>query len=118
MLTLNLLPLFKAKGIDKPLAWMMKHGMTNSVAHKLLNGKFKRGLPMHHVATICEQLWCTPNDLFLWTPSNTAADQPTHPLQALKKKQDTATINELLKVMPPEKIEELKRKAEELMGAI
>ncbi len=111
-LTLNLQTFFKTKGIDKPVSWMMKQGISNNTAHKLLHGKFKRGLPMHHLAMICEKLWCTPNDLFIWTPKDKALDQPTHPLQALKLKVDSANLNAIIKKLSPDKIEELKKIAE------
>src|ERR1041384_5623800 len=112
MLTLNLEKLFKDKGIDKPVGWMTKQGISNNTAHKLLHGKFKRGLPMHHINMICEKLWCTPNDQLTWTPKDKALDQPTHPLQALKPKTDSPNFNALLKKLPPDKIEELKKLAE------
>ena len=107
--------LFKAKGIDKPVGWMMKQGISNDTAHKLLHGKFKRGIPMHHLAMICEKLWCTPNDLFIWTVKDKAIDQPTHPLQIMKPKPDTGTINEVIKKLSPDKIEELKKLAKGLV---
>ena len=114
MLTLNLEVLFRDKGIEKPIGWMMKQGISNDTAHKLLHGKFKRGVPMHHINMICEKLWCTPNDVFVWTPKTKPEDIATHPLQALRPRTDSKNIKDILKTLPPNKIEKLKKLAEEL----
>ena len=61
MLSYNILPIFKARGIDKPFSFLIKAGISPTVAHKIVDNQ-TRVLRLDHIEIICQHLHCTPND--------------------------------------------------------
>lgn len=62
MLTLNVLPLLKARGKSK--YWLNKQlGMSYTNFNKMVNNQTK-SIQYKHIEIICTLLDCTPNDLF------------------------------------------------------
>ena len=85
MLTLNLKPIFKARGIDKPYTYLVKSGFPPYTAHNLLNSKTV-SFQLRNIDKLCSLLICTPNELLLWTPNRNETIAPNHPLTRLKKR--------------------------------
>jgi len=103
MLTLNLKPIFKARGIERPYSYLVKSGFNSHTAHNLLNNK-TISFQLRHIDKLCSLLICTPNDLLVWTPNRNEVMAGNHPLTSLKKRnidlnwQDsikTATLDDL-----------------------
>lgn len=90
MLILNLSPIFKARGIEKPYAFLVKSGLTPHAAVKILNNQF-RVYRLDHIEHLCNVLVCEPNDLLKWIPEKGKEYAHDHPL--FKLKQDEAEIN-------------------------
>jgi DNA-binding Xre family transcriptional regulator len=84
MLSLNLQPIFKARGIDKPFSYLTSAGFPSYTAHNLLNAKTVT-FRLSHIDKLCSLLNCTPNDLLVWTPNRNQKLADTHPITRLKK---------------------------------
>jgi len=90
MLSLNLAPIFKARGIEKPYSFLVKNGFTNFTASSILNS-YGRSFRLDHIEMLCNILVCEPNDLLLFTPDKGKQYAPNNPL--LKLAADEAINN-------------------------
>ncbi|UEG49623.1 helix-turn-helix transcriptional regulator [Ferruginibacter lapsinanis] len=106
MLTLNLTPIFKARGIDRPYATLVKAGISRMSAGKILNGT-TRIFRLDHIEIICTILNCEPNDLLQWTPTKNQVYPTTHPLSKLKQTDISSNIRETLSTIPLKQLKEL-----------
>lgn len=107
MLKYNLHPLFKARGIDRPFTLMVRAGISEASAHRILNdqtGNFK----LSHVEILCRLLVCQPNDLLVWTPEKDISYPEDYPLKELQNEGDVAGI-EVFEQMPLKKLREVIR---------
>lgn len=105
MLTLNLAPIFKIRGIEKPFTYLVQNGFTNHAAHLLINGK-NRVFRLDHIEQLCALLICEPNDLLTYTPSKNQKLPANHPLTKLKH-QDADTLKDTLAKMPLNEIKNI-----------
>ncbi len=105
MLQLQVKALLLSKGITKPYTWLKKIGICHQSAYKLIHKPSLR-VPINLIDKICEAAYCTPSDLFVWTPSNAILDNENHPLYKLKASQQEP-IN-LAALLPKLSLEELK----------
>jgi DNA-binding Xre family transcriptional regulator len=107
MLTINLKPIFAARGIDRPFSYMVKAGLSRIAAHRLLNGT-ALSFQLRHVDTLCTILCCTPNDIVAWQPNS---GQPplaeSHPLQRLRPQPMPEGLENLFKQMPLDELQQL-----------
>ena len=83
MLSLNLLPIFKARGIERPYSFLVKAGLTPHTANVLLNSKTKV-FRLDHIEKLCLLLKCEPSDLLVWNPNKNEIIDKDHPLTKLK----------------------------------
>ncbi|MGB4776566.1 MAG: helix-turn-helix transcriptional regulator [Daejeonella sp.] len=108
MLQLNLQQIMVSKGIEKPWSFLRKCGINPTIASRLLTNTVK-SINFKHQETICLALNCTIDDLFVWIPDEGPADLSKHPLQKLRQKEDTGNINQRIKNLPLDKLEEVKK---------
>jgi DNA-binding Xre family transcriptional regulator len=113
MLTLNLHKIFEVRGIKKPLAFMVKCGLTYNTAWRFLNGPLRR-VDMKHLGKLCYELNCTPNDILQWHAPPNTIENADHPLNALKPAVNQPTISQLLQNFPISKLQDLQKAIEEL----
>ncbi len=73
--------LFKARGIRKPLHWLLQNGFPVSAARAIARETYQ-SLPLVHLERLCRLLHCTPNDVVRWQPPEGTV-VTGHPLQAL-----------------------------------
>jgi DNA-binding Xre family transcriptional regulator len=78
-IVLNLKPLLAARNISTPFAYLLKLGISNVSAHKMLNNRSVQ-INFKQLTLLCQGLNCTPNELFALRKMNLA---PTHALNAL-----------------------------------
>ncbi|MGG9970760.1 helix-turn-helix domain-containing protein [Ferruginibacter sp. SUN002] len=104
MLTLNLAPIFKARGIDRPYSTLVKAGISRMSAGKILNGT-TRVFRLDHIEIICTILHCEPNDLLQWTPSG-QTNSTTHPLNNLKQTSISSNLKQTLATIPLKQLKE------------
>lgn len=83
MLSLNLTPIFKMRGIEKPYTFLVKAGLSPNTATSILNNK-TRTFRLDHIELLCDVLVCEPNDLLAWTPEKDRIYPDNHPLAKLK----------------------------------
>ena len=83
MLTLNISPIFRARGIERPYTFLVKAGFTPHSANVLLNSKSKV-FRLDHIEKLCVILKCEPNDLLVWHPNKNEIIADDHPLTKLK----------------------------------
>lgn len=108
MLKLNLQPIFKARGIDRPYTFLVKAGFTPHSASVILSDKTKV-VKLHYIEVLCEHLNCEPNDLFLWKPDKNKVIADNHPLHNLSNKTGDGT-NNTLRDLPYKELKELSEK--------
>ena len=104
-IVLDLKPILLARNILHPSAYLIKIGINNNTANKMLNGEAVL-VSLRQLTTLCQNLNCTPNDLL----SLRQMDLPkTHALHALKTQTDATppTISEWLKGKTLAEIEEM-----------
>jgi DNA-binding Xre family transcriptional regulator len=107
MLKLQIKELCKLRGIKAPTVAISKTGITHSVAFQFLKGN-KKHLTLDHIEKLCTLLRCTPNDLFAWTPNNTAEDYPENPLQKIREQ----SMPDLQSIIGNLSLEEVKKRLE------
>jgi DNA-binding Xre family transcriptional regulator len=106
MLTLNLKPIFKARGIDRPYTFLTKAGFPSYTAHNLLNSKTVT-FQLRHVDKLCSLLICTPNDLLVWTPNKNEKLPGDHPLTRLKYQNIDYNWQDTFKTLPLDQLQQL-----------
>lgn len=107
-LRLNLMPMLKARGIDKAFTFLLKAGVSSGSIKRILNGTTSQ-INIQHLTNICTELRCTPNDLFSIEDPNVDVD---HPLQKLAETQPDLDIKHWLKNASIEEIIRIKNLAE------
>ena len=106
MLSLHLMPIFNARGIERPFSFMVKSGFTPHAAHILLNGG-PRSFRLDHIEHLCRILICEPNDLVVYTPEKAHPLLPDHPLNNLKATESIKAVNETLATVPLKQLKEI-----------
>jgi DNA-binding Xre family transcriptional regulator len=107
MLTLDLTPIFAARGIEKPYAFLKQNGFTHNKAQDLISGKVAL-MNIGYMEKLCTLLWCTPNDLFHWQPKQNTAIPEDHPLLPLTKRPEAKmNFRNAMQHVPLHKLEEL-----------
>ncbi|HRH59369.1 MAG TPA: helix-turn-helix transcriptional regulator [Chitinophagaceae bacterium] len=107
MLSLNLAPIFKARGIERPYSFLVKAGFTYHSATNILNNN-TRSIRFDHLELLCKALVCEPNDLLLYTPgSNPLPDQ--HPLNNLIQTHHPADIKQTFATIPYKQLKEINK---------
>jgi len=113
MLTLNLNPIFKARGIERPYTFLVKAGLTPHTANVLLNSKTKV-FRLDHIEKLCVILRCEPNDLLIWNPNKNEIIADDHPLTKLKQGESPSIdLRKTLLNMPYDKLKSLSSKLTE-----
>jgi DNA-binding Xre family transcriptional regulator len=106
MLTLNLKPIFKARGIERPFTFLTKAGFPSYTAHNLLNGK-TISFQLRNIDKLCSLLNCTPNDLLLWTPNKNEKLPNDPPLTSLKNQNIDYNWQDTIKTLPLNQLQQL-----------
>ena len=117
MLTFNPRRVFRLRGINNDLTFMMKNGFIRSTASNLLNG-YTRYVKDEHLEKLCLLLHCTPNDLFDWTPAANTLTAEDHPLQTLKRGDAPKNITDIVKNLPLDKLDKVEALLQQLKDGI
>ncbi len=116
MLILNLSPIFKARGIDRPYAFLVKAGIHSSTANKILSSS-TRVFRLDHIEILCETLVCEPNDLVQWIPDRGHQLAPKHPLHNLKQQEEIDNWQQTLAAMPFKQLKQVTKAIIENTGS-
>jgi len=115
MLKFNFKPIFDARGIDKPVGFLRRMGVSPSKATSIKANKVK-SLNLKAVEEICLWLNCTPHDLMEWEPDKKLAEPGKYELNKLRREKKMMAVAEELRAMPLEKLEKVHRFIEETKG--
>lgn len=105
MLSINLTPIFNARGINTPHSFLVKNGFSSFTANKLLNNK-TTVFRLDHIERLCHILVCEPNDLLLFTPDNDKQYDAENPLLKLRQDETLASLQAGLSSMPFKQLKE------------
>lgn len=108
MLQFNIPRILRARGIDKPFAYLKKNGFPDALASNLKNNKVGR-MNLSTVERLCLVLRCTPNDLMEWVPDGDHKADTTHPLTKIKRSEKIIDIAETLKSVPLDQLESIEQ---------
>ena len=79
-IVLNIKPILSARNILHPSAFLIKIGISNNVANKMLKDEAVQ-INFRQLTAICVNLNCTPNDLFAVRNINLPANHQLNQLQ-------------------------------------
>lgn len=106
MLKLNAKPLFAAKAIDKPNAFLRNNGFGTDTASDIVTGKVRR-LSFDRLEKLCLVLNCTPHDIFEWEPDASLVDPKKYELSKLIKEKKVVVLSEELRGLTLAQVEEV-----------
>ncbi len=106
MLYFNLSPIFKARGIDRPHAFLVKAGITSHSAQNILNSQ-TRTFRLDHIEVLCRILICEPSDILAYKENPNHKISEDHPLNRLKLPESNISINDTITSMPYKQLKEL-----------
>jgi DNA-binding Xre family transcriptional regulator len=112
MLKFNFKPMFDARGIDKPVGYLRKLGVSPYTASYIKHNKVKT-LSLDVVERICLWLNCTPHDLLEWVPDAKVTKPEKYELNKLRREKQIMVVAEELRELPLEKLERVHRFIEE-----
>ncbi len=112
MLKFNFKPMFDARGITHPVAYLRKLGVSPFTASYIANNKVKT-LNLKAIEKICLRLNCTPHDLLEWEPDAGLAGQEKYELNKLRRETKMMVVSEELKDLPLDKLEKIHKFIEE-----
>lgn len=104
-IVLDLHPVLKARNIQFPFAFLLKNGLSSSMANKMLKGEAVQ-INFVQLTAICQSLNCTPNDIFA------LRDMPlpeNHQLNALRNFNPAAKDKTVEDWMMGKSVEEVRR---------
>ena len=108
MLTLELRPIAKAKGITKLSSFLRKHGFSPSLAMRWARGVVQI-IDLGDLETVCRAFRCEPHDLLRYTPEPDRVADPNDPLAALIKPDEAPDLGALLRDLPLKEAQALAR---------
>lgn len=108
MLRYNFNRIFKARGIDKPFAFLHRAGFSQNFASKINQNK-PITIRLNEMEKLCIVLNCTPNDFYEWTPDNNSNVPKDHLIHNIKKPDKIVDITKTLSSIPIKKLDEIEQ---------
>lgn len=105
-IVLDLKTVLTTRGITHPTTFLLKIGINNNSANKMLKGEAVQ-VNMKQLTALCLNLNCTPNDLFALRSMELPEHHALTSLQAYEPKADELTIKEWLAGKSVEEVREL-----------
>ena len=113
MLSLNLIPIFKARGIDKPHSYLVKAGISPKSAQNILNSQ-TRVFRLDHIELLCRILICEPNDILVYREDATHKISEDHPLNNLKQTETSKSLKDTITTLPYKQLKELTKQINQM----
>ena len=108
MLTIDLRPIAKAKGITKLSSYLRSLGFSPSLAKRWARGEVQI-IDLADLQTVCHAFRCEPHDLLHYTPDPNRVADPNDTLAALIKPTEAPDIGALLRELPLKEAQALAR---------
>lgn len=112
MLSLNVKPVFKARGVERPFSFMVKAGISPASANAILDSSI-RSFRLNHIELLCKILICEPHDLLLWTPDKDQQYPSDHPLFNLQKRESEKELIQTIATVPYKRLKEITKQINE-----
>ena len=106
MLTFNIRPILKQRGIENPYSFLVKAGISRPSASRILNSH-PRVFRLDHIEILCTKLNCTPNDLLSWIPEKDTTLPENHSLKILKRDDKPFEVYDILKTISLEELNQI-----------
>ena len=106
MLSFNLKPVLRERGIERPYTFLVKAGIAPHTANRILHSN-TRVMRLEHIELLCSVLLCEPNDLLVWSPDKGKIYPPDHPLQKLKYQPEDRSLRETMSSIPYGQLKEI-----------
>jgi len=106
MITLNLHPILRMKGITQPIRYLIRKGHSPSYASNVVNNRAV-SIPFWKLEQLCLDFNCTPNDLLDFVKEKDQNLIEGHALYSISKSEAIGEIHRLLHDLPASKIQEL-----------
>lgn len=106
MLHYNLKALFKARDIKEPNRFLVKHGISQNIAHRLTTGQYDK-MSLEILEKLCRALNCTPNDIYRFAPDTDADKNELLALTKIAHTENTYTSTSVLFNLPLDKLNEI-----------
>ena len=110
-IVLNLHPVFKARNILHPYAYLLKLGINTTSANKMLKGEIVQ-LNFNQMTVLCTNLNCSPNDLFALREMTLPEHHELNKVKPLKPKDETISVQEWLNKKSVDEVREILKKEE------
>jgi DNA-binding Xre family transcriptional regulator len=110
MLKFNFTRIFKIRGINKPRAYLLSKGYTESMAQRIVHNLPER-LDLEYLEKLCVLFRCTPNDFIEWTPDSD--DDENNPLSCLKRGGKAESVAAKLESAPLDKLLQIEKMLDE-----
>jgi DNA-binding Xre family transcriptional regulator len=107
-IVLHLKPILAARNILHPSAYLIKIGVNNYTANKMLHGEAVQ-INFRQLTALCENLNCTPNDLLALRQMTLPENHALHALKPLTQTMPTS-VTEWLNGKSLSEIEELMKR--------
>jgi DNA-binding Xre family transcriptional regulator len=98
--------ILKARGIDRPYAYLTNRGIHNHLASCIRKNSVP-SMTLKNLEKLCLLLHCTPNDLMEWAPDDERSADKKQPLNRLRKRDELFDMNRSLNSIPLDKLEEI-----------
>ena len=108
MLYFNFNRIFKIRGIDKPSTFLVRNGISESFATKIIRGDHRK-MNLDSIEKLCIIFKCTPNDFLQWIPDNKNENIAGHPLEPLHRTDKVASITATLNSVPLDRLIEIEK---------
>lgn len=108
-LLFNLKPILSSRNIIHPTAYLIKIGLSNTTATKMLKGEAVL-VSLNQLTTLCLHLNCTPNDLFVLRDMQLPDGHALHTLKTVEEASKSTAISEWLAGKTMAEVEELLKK--------
>lgn len=105
-IVLNLKPILAARNILHPIAFLIKIGISNNTARKMLRGDAVQ-LSFRQLTQLCMNLNCTPNDLLALRHMELPAHHALRAIKPLLAEEERINVTEWLAGKSIEEIREL-----------
>jgi len=112
MLTFNLLQVLKTRWVKFPYGFLVKNGISVTLANKMANERI-RAIRLDHIEKLCLLLNCTPNDLFRFAPDKAQLVPEGHAMKQLIAKREEQEVVEWLTELHSLPLSEMKKLARE-----
>lgn len=106
MLKFNFKPMFAARGVDRPVGFLRKLGVSPYTSSYIARNKVTT-LRLEPLEQMCLWLNCMPHDFMEWVPDVKIADPSKYELSKLIREKKIVILSEELRGLSLEKLERI-----------